>query len=170
MLVITLRVTQRDRDGLPRERWFRASLPTMRRVDNEVPDHRQRRRTAHSVYLGGGVSGWLRLSILALQCRANLARAAGRGLSRGGEDCVPGCGAAGGCGEADADVEASTRAAVDGQGGMVGLAMATTMDRPRPSSAAGRVLGSRWKGWMTWSAGMTGPVLVIFSRGGRRRG
>ena len=69
----------------------------------------------------GGVSGWLRLSILALQCRANLVRAAGRGLSRGGEDCVPGCGAAGGCGEADADVEASARAAVDGQGGMVGF-------------------------------------------------
>ena len=50
------------------------------------------------------------------------------------------------------------------------LAMAATMDRPRPrpSPSAGRVAGSRWNGWssrVTWSAGMTGPVLVIVSEG-----
>jgi hypothetical protein len=35
-----------------------------------------------------------------------------------------------------------------------------------PSPSAGRAVGSRWKGWsnlVTWSAGMTGPTLMIFS-------
>ena len=65
--------------------------------------------------------GWLRPSVVAQQYRPNMVRAAGRGLSRCGEGCMPGCGGAGGAGETDVDVDAAVRAGVEGEGGVMGF-------------------------------------------------